>query len=330
MFKYSVKIFVFILFLGVFCIPYYSKAENQIIVQDEEIVVNMIPNNPEPYQDVRIEISSYSTDLNKAIITWKGDGGVVLSGVGKTSYSFKTSGPNTKMNFEVVIKPVGSMSSLTKKISIFPSEVTLLWESLDGYTPPFYKGKTLNTKGSTIKAVAIPNTNTIKSGLGNMSYTWKNNDEVVQEASGYNKNYYTFKGDLFDGENEISVNVSSVEGNYNAENQIQIPSYKGKVIFYKKSPTEGVLYNKALLNDSFFSGEEMSIVAEPFFLSIRNRENSFYYNWKINGESIETPSKKKEITLRPTSKGGYATVSVTFEDMQRLFQKITGSLKLNL
>jgi len=327
----KIKIFLFGFFiLGIINIPYISSAEMQIEVQEGEISVETIPNNPQPYQDVTITISSYATDLNKAIITWQSESRTVLSGIGKTSYSFKALGPNTTTFFDINITPVGAMSTISKRVVIAPSEVEIMWESVDGYTPPFYKGKSLPISGGLIRAVAIPNTNTIKSGSGSIAYSWKNADSAVPDASGYNKNSYVFKNSMFDDINKITVVASSVAGNYSAENTIEIPVYKPKIVFYKKSPTEGVLYNNALKKEAIMSEDEMTIVAEPYFLSLKGHEDKFIYSWQINGERIATPSKKSELTVRPTSRGGYANIDIVIENLNELFQKVTGQLKLNL
>lgn len=327
----KIKVFLVSFFiLGIITIPSVSIAEMQIEVQENEIDVETIPYNPQPYKEVTVNLSSYATDLNKAIITWQGESGTVLSGIGKTSYTFTAPGPNSSTYFDISVTPVNSMSTINKRIVISPSEIEIMWESVSGYTPPFYRGKSLPTKGSTIKAVAIPNTDTIKSGSGSLSYTWKSDDKTVQEASGYNKNYYIFKNGLLDTTNEITVVASSVAGNYGAESTAEIPIYEPKLIFYKRSPTEGILYNGALYKEATETEDEIAIVAEPYFLSTKGNENNLSYSWKINGEDIETPSKKTELTLRPTSRGGYATIRLEIENIKELFQSISSNLKLNM
>ncbi len=310
--------------------PGFSFAETQIEVQEGEINVETVPNNPQPYQDVTITLSSYATDLNKAIITWQTDSTTSLSGIGKKSYTFKAQGPDVTSIINISIRLVGSLNTITKKIIIIPSEVEIMWESINGYTPPFYKGKALPIMGDLVRAVAIPNTNSIKSGSGNISYTWKNNSQTNLDASGYGKNSYVFKNSIFDEKSQISVTASAVGGNYGSENTIEIPMYKPTVIFYKKSPTEGILYNNALDKETVMNEDEMTVVAEPYFFSTKGNESDFSYNWKINSEDILTPSKRNELTIRPASRGGYATINFTMENMNELFQKASNQLKINL
>jgi hypothetical protein len=319
-----------LLILGIIYIPSISSALSEIEIQEGEISIETIPNNPQPYQDVTINLSSYATDLNKAMLIWETASGIVLSGIGEKSYSFKALGPNTTSIIDVSITPVGSINTINKRIIVTPSEIEMMWESVNGYTPPFYKGKSLPISGSFIRVVAIPNTNTIKSGIGSMTYTWKNGDNTVLEASGYNKNSYEFKNSMFDTKNEIKVTASSINGDYGAENTINIPLYDPRIIFYKKSPTEGIFYNNALNKESTMTEDEMTIVAEPYFLPIKTNGEYFTYNWTINDKIISTPTKKTELTIRPNSRGGYVVVNLSIENAMELFQNINNKLTINL
>lgn len=329
--KENIKILSLVVaFLGLVFIPFFLRAESEIVLQETDVDIQIIPQNPEPYQDVTIKLVSYAVDLNKAIIEWRSGSKVVLSGYGKTTYSFRTFGPNTTTIFDVTITPASSLNSITKKIGISPSEVDVFWEAVDGYTPPFYRGKSFVSREGKIKIVAIPNTNTIKEGKGNMTYTWKSNGNTIQNASGYNKNSYSFQNDPLNKNEDISVTVSSVDGKYNATKNIIIPIVEPKIIFYKKSPTEGVLYNKSLDGGYFMEENEITVVAEPYFLALKGNEVSFVYNWKINDEKIVTPLKKTEITIRPSARGGYAMISLTIENLRTLFQQVKGDLKITL
>jgi hypothetical protein len=314
--------------LGIINMPHLSYAESQIEIQEGDISVQTTPSNPGPYQSVTIDISSYATDLNKAMIMWNSDGQTVLSGIGKTEYSFTTKGPDITNTIDINIQPVGSMTTIDKVVSITPQEIEMMWESVDGYTPPFYKGKSLPTVGGNIRVVAVPSTNTIKSGSGSITYTWKNGDNVIPNDSGYNKNSYVFKDDMFSDNNQITVTASSVDGSYVAENTVDIPIYQPQIVFYEKSPTEGVLYNNALTDNFFMSKDEMTVVAEPYFFVYG--KNNISYSWEINGSPIDTPSGNTELTVKPNSRGGYATVGLTMENLDELFQKVSNLVKINL
>ncbi len=327
--KIRVKLF-FVFMLGVLTFPLLSFSESEITIQSEEISFEVIPSNPEPYQSVTVMLYSYAADLDRAIITWQNNTGVVLSGIGKKTHSFVAPGPDESIYFDIVINPTEQSGTLRKRIIITPSEIDLMWESVDSYTPPFYKGRSLPSRGGTIKVVAIPNSNTITSGIGSIDYTWKNNKETDLGASGYNKNVYIFKNSLFEKFSNIEVQASSVSGNYNAQKNIQIPTYSPQLIFYKKSPTEGLLFNNGISGDYLMTEDQATFLAAPYNLANKEKDFLFTYKWSVNSNPISTPSKKNEISIRPEEKGGYANISLVIENLNELYQKVTNSFKIIL
>lgn len=328
--KFKNILFIFVVLGLIIITPFISFAENEIQVTEGEINVETSPASPRPYQDVLITLSSYATDLNRAIITWQTESGTALSGIGKTSYTIKTKGVDSYTVVNITINPVGSLSTINKRVVITPTEVEMVWESLSGYTPPFYKGKALPISGGLVKVMAIPNTSMVSSGIGSLTYTWMNNKDTKLDSSGYNKNYFIYRNSMFEDKNDISVAISSVGGSFNAEETITIPNHQPKLIFYKKSPTEGILYNQALENEVYMEEDEMTIIAEPYYTSLREEENNFSFSWQINEEGIPTPTKKTELTIRPNSRGGYAMISLTIENINSLFQKVSNQLRINI
>ncbi len=329
--KLKVALLIVTALVAVIFLPVFSHASVQIGIQDSDINVDTVPGNPQPYDDVTINLSSYSTDLNKAMIQWRQGSALVLSGYGKTSYTFKTPGPDSVTIFTVTIMPVEGGNSITKQVVISPSEIDLMWEAADAYVPAFYRGKALPTSESAIRVVAIPNTNTIKQGKGSVTYSWSSgqNDNPVTASSGYGKDSYEFINSPLNTKEKVSVSASSVDGRYSATSSIDVPIVSPKVVFYKRSPTEGVLYNQALNDQTTITEDEATIVAAPYYLATVGNEDDFAYNWQINGSAINTPSKKTELTIQPTEHDGYATIDVDFENAQTLYQKAVAELKLN-
>lgn len=295
----------------------------------ENIGVEVIPKNPKPYETTTINLSSYAFDLNKSMIVWQRGSNIILSGYGEKSYSFQTSGPDVPIIFDIKITPTGSQT-INKRIAIVPSDLDLLWEAVGSYVPPFYKGKAMPTQEDTIRVVAIPNSTYIKSGVGEMSYTWKLNNDTVLDSSGYNKNSYTFTNSVLNDIENISVTISSLDGRYATERNIDIEIKNPFVLFYKKTPELGTLYNEGFKKETTISQGETTIVAEPYFISSKNQEYDFDYKWTLNDEKIETPLKKTEITFRPSSMGGYSEIGFSMESITRLFQNVSGLIKINL
>ena len=327
----GLKSFLFKIFMiGMIIFPFATNADPQIMVQEEEISFEIIPANPEPYDEVTIILNSYAADLDKAIISWQNSAGFVESGIGKKSITFQAPGPDSLTYFDVSISIVGQTTTIKKRIIINPSDIDLMWESVDALTPPFYKGKALPTIGSVLKVVAVPNSNTITSGIGSIDYTWKNSDDTIEEVSGYNRNSYIFKNSLFDKTSNIEVLASSVSGNYSASKKIEIPTFNPVLNFYKKSPTDGILFNIALTEDYLMIEDQATFVAYPYYLAMKENNRAFDYKWFINDSEIATPDKKSEITIRPTSRDGYIDVGLRIENLQELFQKVTNNFIINL
>ena len=319
---------ILLLPLFVFHIQRASALDAGLV--DNDINVDLLPENPKPYGDVTITLSSYAVDLNKSMLIWKNGKNTLQSGYGKITYSFKTLGPDMAIVFNISITSPDGSSSLTKTITINPQEVDVLWESVDGYTPPFYRGKSFASSESMIKAVAIPNSTTLGSSHGRVTYTWKNGDNTDLGVSGYGKDAYVFKNSNLNTSENISVLASSVDGNYSATSNLNIPIIDPTLIFYKKSPTEGVLYNSALVNEIPMTDNEATIVGVPYFLATKGHDLDLSYKWQINDNDVTTPNLKNELTIHPTDHNGYATISLAIENTVLLFQKVSSKLQLDL
>jgi hypothetical protein len=301
-------------------------SANQIPLTESEVMVEISPKNPIPLQNVTIKISSYSADLNRATITWKSESGVVSSGIGKTSYTFKAPEANISTSFTINIS-TPSDGTVVKKINIRPSDIDVFWESTNGYTPPFYKGKSFPITNGSVKVVAIPN---FQSKRG-FSYVWRNQNTTKSNQSGYDKSYYIFNNSMFDEVNQVAVTATSVSGDYVGQKSVEIKVYKPEIIFYKKDPIWGVDYNKALVSvfELEDEEEEITIVAEPYYFPIEEDPDKFIFDWKINNKTITTPTNKKELSIRPTSRDGYAIISLNISRLNEMFQKSFNSLKIN-
>ena len=322
-FKLKLIIGLFAFLTLIFGVQFVFSAP-QIQVQESEISVETAPKNPQPYQEVTIRISSYATDLNKATITWQSDGGVVLSGIGKTSYTFKAPGADITARFNISITPPGGYT-INKIVYITPADMDVFWQSENGHTPPFYKGRTLPVTKGSIKVVAIPNTKNYE----DFSFVWKNKDKTMVDSSGYNKNYYIFRNSMFDKIDNITVTASSLENNYVAQKNIDIPILNPEIVFYKKDPALGIDYNNALVNNSSVTDEEITIFAEPYYFPTEENPAKFIYEWSINNKLIDTPTKKNELSIRPTSRGGYAIVNLDIYHINNMFQEAFNSIKIN-
>jgi len=185
------------------------------------------------------------------------------------------------------------------------------------------------SKESEIKIIALPSgPNGIQTS--NATYTWRLNNQTQKDQSGYKKNSFIFSLTTTEKEDTVGVTSTTTSGDVISSGEIKLSGINPFILFYKKSPSEGVLYNKIIPKEFFMSEDEITINAEPYFISDKNKTEGNAYSWKINGEEIDTPSKRNSLTIRPTATGGYATINLEIENTLKLFQKVAKELVINL
>jgi hypothetical protein len=310
----------------------FAVAQSIPGIQDP-IVVRVTPTNPRSNEPIIIDIQSYATDLNTALVSWSVDGKEEANGVGLKRFRM-TAGPlGSTKTVEVSVGTLGS-GVLSTTIIIRPADVGLLWEA-DTYTPPFYQGKALHSFNGTFKVIALPElyaSSGEKIDAKDLIYTWSKNGEVQGSASGYGRN--TFVGSqtsyLREGE-DISVEVSAPRENVVASNNILVIPTVPEILFYENSPLYGIVYEKALQNSFKLTNEEISIIAEPMFFSVGTRGSSrLTYDWTLNKGALSDFKNKSEVTLRrANNQAGRANVEVVSQHQQRLLQGGKGALTIS-
>jgi hypothetical protein len=106
---------------------------------EQDVNVDMIPENPGPNQAVSVTLTSFATDINAASITWKVNDKTQKTGRGEKVFNFTTGGINTTTTLDIqIITAEGQL--VAKTFDIKPVGVDLLWQS-GSFVPPFYKVK---------------------------------------------------------------------------------------------------------------------------------------------------------------------------------------------
>src|SRR5690606_39124133 len=93
-----------------------------------------------------------------------------------------------------------------KELRFAPSQIDLLWEATDAYTPPFYKGKALPIQQSELRVTAIPETFLIEpTDAPNLVYYWDRNYSRDVAKSGFGKQSYSLTADPLNPTEKIKV-----------------------------------------------------------------------------------------------------------------------------
>ena len=301
-----------------------------LAVSSTSILVDVVPENPAPNENVNITLNSYASNLDSVLIIWKVDGKNVLSGVGKKSFSLQApdAGEETSVVASISL-PDGTIES---RIIIRPSVMALLWQANDSYVPPFYRGKALPTAGSEIKIVAIPE---IKNGAQtvnpkNIVYAWKRDYTNKQDNSGYGKSSFTYVDDYLEDSSTIGVTATTTDQKYSSSASINVQTGEPKILFYKKDATLGTLWEKALSDGHQIQGNEI-IEAAPYFISPKEiRIPTLIFSWFINDYQIAVPSYKKNIMPLAVQSGtsGTSIIKLKIEDTYKIFVDASKELKV--
>lgn len=312
-----------ILFFALICMFFAFSANAQIKSDDISLTIN--PKQPNPNETVFATLASYSIDLNKTLISWSLDGQTVFQGVGQKTFSFKTSdsGIQTVINAKI---DMTDGSSVNKQQIINPATIDVLWEAVDSYVPPFYKGKALIPSEGAVKVVALLNSDRSASS----SYSWKLDGKSKVDSSGYGKSAYVFKKSYLDKINKIEVSASSLMGDAFGTGKIEIENANPKILFYKKDPYLGTIWSETLKNSFTINPAGEILVVEPYFVSPKNLSSSdLKLDWEIAGSVISTPNIKNELSIKPESKNGTSTIKVTVENIKSMFLKASEKINVN-
>lgn len=310
--------------------PSASLAQTVPGISDP-VTFSVIPEFPKPNQTVYISAQSYSTDLDKAVFKWRVDGKAYAEGVGLREISVKTgkTGTLTAVTVEVSTADFGVIRN---DLAFRPADVTLLWQS-DTYVPPFYEGKALHSFNGSFKVTAIPeffDATGKRISPKDLVYTWKKNGQVQGDASGFGKD--SFVGSqtsyLREGE-EISVEVSSPKESLAGTASVTLAPRVPEIVFYENSPLYGAVYEKALSGSFDLLSEEITLQAEPFYVSVTDRRGGFLsFDWKMNGADVPAFKDKSEIVLRKSGTGGQSAISLVVQHRARLLQGARSALTI--
>ena len=313
-----------IIFFVLICTFFALKTNAQL--QSGDIVLGISPQYPKANEQVRATVSTYTVDLNNARITWILNGETMLEGIGKKTFSFNSGASSFQTNLEVKIETI-SGSTINKKIIISPSNIDMLWESYNTYTPPFYRGKALASAEGSIKVVAMPS-NQNPAGL---NYKWKQDDKSKQDSSGYEKNSFIYTNSFLEDANTVEVAVSDLFGNNIGLNTISITPGSPKILFYKKDQILGTNWDNVLTDGFSVNTNGDTIIAEPYFFSNKDLNSSGYeFIWSLNGENTMVPGQKNILSIKPLSgTSGNTAIKVIINNTRTLFQSMEKSLNVN-
>jgi len=333
---YSLKKSIFVLFL--FMISFFSVLKN-IHAQEfqlysaDDIFVETIPDIPGTNELVDIKLESYSFNLNNYYIAWFKDGEKVNAGYGEKELQFRTGKSGEVTDITAVIEFNGQV--FRKELQFAPSEVDLLWEAIDSYKPPFYKGKTLALPQSKLKITAIPETLLVEPTDGpNLIYYWDRNYQRNQKNSGFGKQSLEIELDPLLEEERFTVTSNDRRENSFAKNNITISpqTETAKVLFYEINDKGRLMTNRAFNTNTNLDKDTIRLSFHPLHISsIKRNFTDLFVNWSINNEPRPPQdfTRQNELFITTNGTSGKTKIDINLEGIEKILQKTQESFELN-
>ncbi|HSE56505.1 MAG TPA: hypothetical protein VLB02_00220, partial [Candidatus Paceibacterota bacterium] len=283
-----------------------------------------IPENPRPFEQVTATLRSYTIDIDQVVVTWTYSGAVVTSGRGIKSVTVEAGPLGSKRILEATIRTnEGSVVHIST--TLVPASTDLLWESIDAYTPPFYKGKPLPASEGLIRVSAFPE----RAALARtFSYSWSKDGTVIDTSSGYGKIGFIYKNSYLNSSDAIDVGIRRTDGTVQS-GRIQVPTAQPFFVFYRKAG--GFTDYATAIGASYrMQDQTETFVAEPFsFSALKPITQVLTLQWSLGGEAVENGDRVNEIVLDRGNGSGSAPLGIAGKHQSFITQFAEASFQLN-
>lgn len=325
--KRTLLLMIMILGFSFAGLPVVSHAQNIQIVNAGDVFLTTNPDLPGPFEQVTISLESYVVNLDTSGITWIVDGEQIASGVGQKSITVTTRDIGDPLLVEVRIR-WNQIDTLVKRVRIEPAYVDLLWEAVNSYVPPFYRGKALPTSESFLRVVALP------SGLitnDQYVYTWEHNGDVKPDRSGFRKHSFLIRNNFFDKRFQVDVTVTGRLRPFRAQASLFLPRYEPEIHFAVETIDQTPVIKE---NGGFtINGQLNRLIAHPYYFSAADGFDTLDFEWSIDGEryfpSVSLSGLDNEIPLVPSTEGsGFSNVTVQVVNNNEILQQAAAETQI--
>lgn len=312
--------------LTVLCFIFIGNFVSVVAQAQVSGSIKLNPKNPEPKSVVTLTLTSYSFNVNTAMISWKSQGKILLQGQGEKSLEVKT-GEVGESYLITVIAQTADGSSLEQSITISPSSVTLLYEAPKSYVPLFYEGRSLPSDGALVRVTALPSISDEGTPVpsSKLSYTWYLDDDPVRISSGLGKQSAYFQLDYLQNKNTIKVIVRSPYGN-TGEKSIVIYPHAVMPLLYSYNALMGSDFT-TLLQKRFETVKDFTLSLEPFYVSDDARKPASFV-WYLDGLPA-TPLGGRILSMHPKEDSyGSKMLSIDVFGTDRRVQKASTKMEI--
>ncbi len=300
---------------------FFLATGTLVYAQATTVYLTVTPENAEVGDIVTIKASSYNQDLTRSTFTWTANGKIVKRGVGVSSISFRKTVNIPLITVGVSIN-LPSGDTIDQSVDITNQSVDLIWEAVDAYTPPFYKGKALPISESSVRFNPVLARGNLfgSSSAKNNIYTWSRNNEVIGSASGTGKDSFPLVMDYLLDKEQIGIRVENIGSGSITLTNLDLKPVDSQMLFYTKNLSGFTNWNNAV-SDGYTPTIAVQLVATPYFITPKNLRD-VKFSWKSDGEEI---GNNQNLTVGPGSDGSGA-FTVAAENTKTFFQTVEKTL----
>ena len=324
--------FGLIFVIGFFSVSNTTNAQGFQLYSADDILVETVPEIPGPNELVRININSFSFNLNNYYVAWFRNGNQEAAGFGTRDFQFRTGDAGDITDITIVVEFENQV--FRKELRFAPSQVDLLWEATDAYTPPFYRGKALPLKQGSVKVTAIPETLLIEpSDAPNLIYYWDRNFQRQVAGSGFGKQSFEFTTDILGVSDRITVTSNDRRENSFATSTIEIPfeEFEPKILFYEINENDRLMTNRALNTNNLINSDTIKLSFHPLHMStVADNFVDLFVNWSLNNRSQPPQDFAQQNELFVTTQGesGEINIKLGLEGIEKLLQESNSDIQL--
>ncbi len=295
-------------------------------IMGENVTIVLDPQYPNPGDQVTATIDDYALNGSGATITWFFDGLSAPSVSNSRTITFTAPPVETPLTI-VARLTFRDGKKLEAKRILTPLYLDLIIEP-QTYTPLFYNGRALPTKGSVVNINALLQNKRGPVNSADYSYSWTLNNKSVYGGARPGGNWAQIT--VPHGQNSvITIAVQDKNNNTVARKLVAIPTSELDVQFYEINSLLG-LGQKAITSEFFMTGNSASIKAIPYYLDTRAINDNLFTKWSINNRTVTTiNSDPFEINLERGLTGS-AVVSFKMRNLSELLQSDESSFQIKL
>ncbi len=308
----------------------FSDIESDLIDRDLQDLEGSLANFklqsrpvfPAPEEKTVVSLNDYSINSTGARVEWYVDGVTVPDSNNKRAVEVTAPKLGDTMNVTArFLFPSGRVSEAS--LTLRPVQVDIILEPLT-HVPVFYRGRSLATQQSTIRAIALVYADGSGKPSTGFSYKWQTNGTVIEGGSLYEGNVIEFDPPLR-RTITLELEVADKQGTPVGSKTVTFPLVQPSVLFYEHNPLRG-LSPIAVGNPFRFGSPEVTVRAEPYNISIDALNDPLReITWRLNGADTLTGPDPYIITLREQGRAGRAVIDWRFRSPLKQTQSFEGA-----